>query len=71
MKPEINEKFKAFAKGKSAPEESDDMSDDDSSDMESSPIYDLACRLCDALGVSDDKADQVADILSELKSSEE
>jgi len=70
MKKEISEKFRAFAKGKDAPEESEDMSSDSDSDMEESPTYDLACRLCDAMGVSEDKVDEVADILSELKSKE-
>jgi len=66
MKEDVKSKFSSFMKG-AAPAEDDSEPMDDSSEDESSPMYDLACKLCDALGVSEDKADKVTEVLMDLK----
>lgn len=54
-------------KGSAPVEDDSEPMDDSSSEDESSPMYDLACKLCDALGVSEDKADKVTEVLMDLK----
>ena len=45
-------------------EEAGEASEDNEAE---SKTYDLACNLCDALGVHPDKADSVASVLMDLK----
>lgn len=68
--PDMKDKLSSFVKSHKNYKESKDSSDSEDSmeEGQESDTYDLACRLCEALGVSEDKADEVADILSELKS---
>lgn len=71
MKEDLKSKFLSHMKAKegSKAEEAGESPADESAE-ESSPMYDLACKLCTALGVSEDKADEVADLLHEFKSME-
>lgn len=75
MSSDVSSKFLAYVKNKKDKSFSGSTSDasvdppaDEAEDT--SPHYDLACRLCSALGVDEDKAGEVADILHEFKQTE-
>ncbi len=66
----VKEKFLASVASKSGKAPDEQESESPTEETAESPMYDLACRLCDALGVSEDKADAVADVLMDIKSTE-
>lgn len=69
MDKAVISKFRAYVAGKKdeMPADDSNIEQDDNNAEGGGHLYDIACQLCDALGVSEEKADSVAHILSQLK----